>query len=63
MGFSSDTLHKGSLNSLFLDRIGIWGVGSRGGRESREPGEKPSEKGQEPTNYKPKPHNDARSRN
>ena len=33
----------------FPDGIGIWGVGFCGGKKTGEPGEKPSEQGQEPT--------------
>ena len=34
----------------FVDPIGIWSVSYCGGRKTGEPGEKPSEQGQEPTN-------------
>ena len=40
---------KGHKPVALIYRIGIWSVDFCGGRKTREPGEKPSVQGQEPT--------------
>ena len=42
-------LHRVAILSLNPDKLEFGNVGSCGGRETIEPGEKPSEQGQEPT--------------